>query len=145
VDGDWYEIKLDSGTAFILSSLTTRGPDDVIKVDEPYLDVPTGCYIVFDMKRGDMDVHFILSGKKQSDILVDIYRPKETRPLKVEAQLEKTFTDTNEPYIYQYYSYNVSWPSQGRYQLELTFNGKTRTLAWEFGTRGAYNIFVQCD
>jgi hypothetical protein len=145
VDGDWYEIKVDGGTAFILSSLTTRGPDDVIKVDEPYLDVPTGCYIVFDMKRGDMNVNFILSGKKQSDILVDIYRPKETRPLKVEAQLDKTFSDTNDPYIYQYYAYNVSWPSQGRYQLELTFNGKTRKLAWEFKTQGEYNIYVQCD
>jgi len=145
VDGDWYEIKIGDGTAFVLSTLTTRGPDDVIKVDKPYLDVPTGCFVVFDMKRGDMDVNFILSGKKQSDILVDIYRPKEAHPLKVEAQLEKAFSDTNEPYIYQYYAYNVSWPSQGLYQLELTLDGTTRKLAWEFETRGTYNIFIQCD
>ena len=145
VDGDWYEIKLDSGTAFILSSLTTRGPDDVIDVDKGYVDAPTGCSVVFDMKRGDMEVNFVLSGKKYRDILVDIYRPKETRPLRVEAQLDKTFTDTGDPYIYQYYAYNVSWPLQGRYQLELTIGGKTRKLAWEFKARGAYNVFVNCD
>lgn len=145
VDGDWYEIKLDSGTGFVLSSLTMRGPDDVMTIDKTYHDVPTGCYITFDMKRGNMAVNFILSGKKRDDVLVDLYRPKEIRPLRVEAQLDKTFIDTDEPYIYQYYSYNVSWPLQGRYQLELTLNGKTRKLAWEFDTRGEYNIYVECD
>ncbi len=145
IDGDWYEVKLDDGTAFISSKLTTRGPDDIIKVDEPYFDAPTGCFIVFDAKRGDMDVNLILSGINRNDILVDIYRPKESRPLKVEAQLDKMFSDTNEPYILQYYSYNVSWPLNGRYELELTLDKITRKLAWEFETKGDYNIFIQCD
>ncbi len=145
VDGDWYEVKVDSGTAFISSQLTTRGPDDVIKVDEPYFDVDTSCFIIFDPKRGDMDINIIIAGEKQNDLLVDIYRPNETRPIKVEAQLDKAFSDTGDPYILQYYSYSVSWPLNGLYQLEYTIDGTTKKVAWEFETRGEYNIFVQCE
>ncbi len=144
INGDWYQVQRDSGTAFIASRLTTRGPDAIIQVDEPYLDTKTGCLIVFDIKRGDMDINFILSGTNRSDVLADLYRPNEIHPLPVAAQLDKTFIDTNEPYIYQYYQWNVSWPL-GTYQLELSLNGKTSKLAWELQTRGNYNIYVDCS
>lgn len=144
-DGDWYEVQLDDGTtAFIASRLTTAGPDAVISVDESYTDEKTGCLIAFDMKRGDAEVQLILAGDKRGDLLADLYRPNETRPLRVEAQLDKTFIDTGDPYILQYYRYNVSWPT-GVYQLELTLNGETSKLAWELETRGNYNVFVVCN
>lgn len=145
IDGDWYEVKVDNGTAFISSQLTTRGPDEVINITEGYFDAENSCFIIGDPKRGDMDVSIIISGEKQDDLLVDIYRPNETRPLKVEAQLDKTFTDTGDLYILQYYAYNVSWPLNGLYQLEYTLDGTTKKVAWEFDTRAEYNIFVQCD
>ncbi|MEO8612488.1 MAG: SH3 domain-containing protein [Chloroflexota bacterium] len=144
-DSDWYEVQLDDGTtAFIATRLTTTGPDAVIKVDEPYLDAKTGCGIAFDVKRGDADINLILTGEKRSDLVVDLYRPNESHPLRVEGQLDKTFIDTGDPYIYQYYRYNVSWPT-GVYQLELTINGETSKLAWELETRGDYSIYVVCN
>jgi Bacterial SH3 domain len=145
VDGDWYEVRLDTGTAFIASSLTTRGPDEVISVDDTHFDAPTGCYIAFDQKRGDMAVNIIIYGKKRNDVLVDLYRPADTKPLRVDAQYDKTFTDTNDPYIDQYYAWSVSWPLQGRYQLEVVLDGTTRKFAWEFKEKGDYAIFVGCD
>lgn len=141
---DWYEVQTADGTAYIASWLTTRGPDAVISTTEGYEDENTGCYIVFDIKRGDMDINLILAGTKQSDIYVDLYRPNENRPLTVEGQFDKTFIDTNEPYIHQYYNWNVGWP-QGNYQLEIMLNGATSRLSWELETRGDYNIYVICD
>lgn len=144
IEGDWYEVELDDGsTAFISSSLTVRGPDAIISVEEPYLDSLTGCIIAFDMKRGDMGINLILSGDARGDVIADLFRPNENRSLQVEGQLDKTFIDTGEPYIHQYYRFNVSWPN-GIYQLEISLDGKTSKLAWELKTRGDYNIFIHC-
>jgi hypothetical protein len=143
-DGDWYEVQTDDGTAFIASWLTTRGPDDVIQVGERYSDIKTGCDIVFDIARGDMDINLILTGDNRNSVVVDLYRPNETNPLRVEGQLDKTFIDTGDPYIHQYYSFGLFWPL-GIYQLEMQAGGETSMLAWELKDRGDYNIFVLCD
>jgi uncharacterized protein YgiM (DUF1202 family) len=145
IDGDWYQVELEDGaTAFIASNLTTRGPDAVISVDDFYTDPKTGCEVAFNMKRGDAAINLIISGEQRFDVLVDLYRPNETHALRVEGQLEKQFTDTDEPYIHQYYSWNVSWPL-GVYQLEITLDGETSKIAWDLETRGDYNVFVMCD
>jgi hypothetical protein len=142
-EGDWYEVETDDGTAFIASFLTTRGPDAVIQTDEAYLDVATGCIIVFDIRRGDSDLRFIISGDGRNDVVVDIFRPNENNPLPVQGQLDKTFIDTGEPYIDQYYRFNTGW-SLGVYQIELQYNGEISRVAWEMEDRGEYNIFVVC-
>jgi hypothetical protein len=143
-DGDWYEVETEDGTAFIASWLTTRGPDDVIPTDEIYEDERTGCRIAFDIKRGDMRLNIILAESGRNDVVVDLYRPNETNPLRVEGQLDKTFIDTGEPYVHQYYDFRVSYP-MGVYQLEISYGGETSVLAWELETRGDYNIFVLCE
>jgi uncharacterized protein YgiM (DUF1202 family) len=144
-DGDWYQVELEDGTtAFISSSLTTRGPDAIVSVDDFYTDPETGCDIAFDVKRGDMSITLILAGRRQGEIIADLYRPNEIRPLRVEGQLDKTFIDTGETYIHQYYSWNVSWPN-GVYQLEFKLDDTVRKLAWELEDRGIYNVFVMCE
>ncbi|MBI5667303.1 MAG: SH3 domain-containing protein [Chloroflexi bacterium] len=143
-EGDWYKVQLEDGTAYIASWLTMRGPDDVINVDEAYFDPRTGCAIAFNVKRGDPDMNILLSGERRGDVVVDLYRPNETRPLRVEGQLDKTFIDTGDAYIHQYYSWNVGWPA-GTYQLELKLDGKTSKLAWEMKERADYYIYVMCD
>ena len=67
-----------------------------------------------------------------------------TSPLTVEAQLEKEFTDTDEPYILQYYAYNTSWP-MGLYNLEVTVDGVSRLFAWEMEDKADHAIHVYCD
>jgi hypothetical protein len=143
-DNDWYEVQVDDGTAFIASFLVTRGPDEVISVDEAYFDARTGCTVAFDINRGDMDINIIIAGESRDDVVVDLYRPNESNPLSVEGQLDKTFIDTGDPYIHQYYSWNVGYPN-GLYNLELSMDGNVSRLAWELETRGDYNIFVYCE
>lgn len=144
VEGDWYQVETEDGTAYIAAWLTSRGPDAIISVDEAYLDPKTGCIIAFDIKRGDMDMNLILSGSDRGRVVADLYRPNETAPVRVEGQLDKTFIDTGDPYIHQYYSWNAWWPN-GVYQLEVTRDGETSRLAWELETQGDYNIFVYCE
>lgn len=143
-EADWYEVKTDDGSAFIASFLVTRGPDATIPVDEAYADSKTGCVIAFDIKRGNMDMNIILAGDSRGEVTVDLYRPKESAPLKVEGQLDKTFIDTGDPYIHQYYRYNLGWP-KGLYNLEISRGSLTSKLAWELETTGDYNIFVYCE
>ncbi len=143
VNGDWYEVQYGNGTAFIASWLTTRGPDAIVQTDQPYADPRTGCVVVFTMKRGDMDITVILSGTHRNSVLADLYRPSESRPLPVAGQLDKTFIDTGEPYLDQYYSWNIGW-TEGTYQLELSANGQTSRLAWELENRGDYYIYIDC-
>lgn len=141
---DWYEIEFEDSTGFVASWLTTRGPDAIISTSDPYMDTRTGCYVVFDPKRGDMNIALILAGELQDDVLVDLYRPSETRPLQVANQYDKTFIDTGESYIHQVYSWNVGWP-QGMYQLEISLDGAVSRLGWELENRADYNIFVMCE
>ncbi len=143
-EGDWYEVQLDNGTAYISSSVTTPGPDAVIQTDQTYTDPKTGCMVAFDIKRGSSDISLILAGKHQDKIVADLYRPRENNPLRVEGQLDKTFTDTGDPYILQYYSFDVSWP-KGVYQLTISINGQSSRLAWTLDTSGIYNIYIYCD
>jgi hypothetical protein len=143
-EGDWYQIEDENGPAYIATFLVTRGPDTVIDVDELFVDPRTECRVAFDIKRGDENLVFAIAGERQSDVTVDLYRPNNTIPLEVQAQLNKNFTDTGEPYIYQYYSWNTRWPL-GTYQLEITLDGKTSLLAWEMKEAGDYTVFVLCD
>jgi hypothetical protein len=144
VDEDWYEVEFEGGTAFIASWLVTRGPDTIIQVDEVYRNEEMGCIVAFDIQRGDTDLNIIISGERQRDIFVDLYRPNESNPLDVEGQLDKNFTDTGEPYVHQYYNWGLYWPD-GVYQLEITLDDETVILAWELEDGGEYNIFVNCD
>lgn len=143
--GDWYQIQLSSGeTAFIAGFLVRRGPDAVISTDEAYFDQTTGCYVAFDIRRGTSDLRVILTGARMREVVVDVFRPNESVALRVQGQLDKTFIDTGEPYIHQYYSWNVGFPL-GMYNLEITLDGRTSRLAWEMETSGDYNIFVLCE
>lgn len=144
VDGEWYEVEDENGPAFIADFLVTRGPDVVIDVAEGYFDAEMGCSLTFVVKRGDADLAIVMAGEKQRDIVIDLYRPNTTSPLAVEGQLDKTFIDTGDTYILQYYRYNTGW-SLGAYRLELTVGDETRMFGWEMEEKGDYTIHVYCN
>lgn len=143
-DGDWYEVKFERGTAFIAGWLTTRLPDVVIETGEPYAIMDLGCIVVPDSRRGDMDINIIITGDRMSDVTVDLYRPNEENPLRVEGQLDKTFIDTGDAYLHQYYRWN-QWFPNGIYTIEVKVDRKSYKLAWNMAERIDYNIFVSCD
>lgn len=144
IHADWYEVQHEGGTAFIASWLTARAADNVISVDEPYRDARTGCAVVFDIKRGDADMNLILSGDRAKDIVADIYRPNESVPLRVAGQLDKTFIDTGDLYVHQYYGWSIGWPV-GMYNLEIGLDGETSKVAFELAQRSDVYIHIYCD
>lgn len=143
-DGDWYRVRTNEGEAYIAAQLTTRGADTIIDVSQPYFDPSTNCTVAIDVKRGSALLHVILTGDGMQRIQADIYRPNETTPLPVESQYTKTFIDTGELYLDQFYRWNVGWPT-GLYQLEVQYGGNTSRLGWQMETQGEYAVFVVCS
>jgi hypothetical protein len=143
-DGDWYEVTWENGTAYIASWLTTRGPDVYVDLTEGYQDPKTGCQAKLRLGRGDATIDFAISGEKRKDVWVDIYRPNENTPVEVFAQYDKTFIDTDEPYIHQTYYWGTWWPT-GTYQLELTLGDKSSMIAFDIAQSGGHVIYVSCD
>lgn len=141
---EWHRVNVDGQNGYVAASLTTRGPDAVINTQRRHVDLDTLCVIAFDIQRGSADLQFIISGDARDDVIVDIFRPGETRALAVQAQNIKTFVDTGDIYIQQYYSYSVGWPL-GVYHIELEFEGVTKRFAFEMTQRGTHNVHVMCD
>jgi len=144
-EDDWYEVEFEGETAYIASWLTERGPDVYVDdLSEVYVDERTGCRLVTSERRGDMEIQFILSGDERNEIFVDLYRPNDTAPLDVEAQLSKTFTDTGEPYIQQYYHWGLYWYT-GVHEIELTYDGETSIIAWNVDEQADILVYISCD
>ncbi len=142
---DWYEFEFEGESAYIASWLTERGPDVYIEdLSEVYVDERTGCTIIADVRRGDMEMQFIIFGDERNSVFVDLYRPNDDNALDVEAQLDKTFTDTGEPYIQQYYHWGLYW-YVGVHEIEISYGGETSRIAWNASSQADYNLFVTCD
>ncbi len=94
--------------------------------------------------RGSASFNIAITGEKYEDVWVDIYRGNETQPVPVYAQLDKTFIDTNEPYVHQVYSWNAWWPI-GFYRLEVTFGDQTGVVGFEVTEAASNTIYVVCD
>lgn len=143
-DGDWYEIKWESGTAFIASWLTTRGPDVHVDLTEGYYDATTGCGVFLRKNRGDSDLYFAISGERYDEVWVDLYRANENAPLDVAGQYVKEFIDTEEIYIHQSYYWGTWWPS-GTYRIELELDGESSLIGFDFENGAEHIIYVECD
>lgn len=144
-EGDWYEIKFGRGTAWIAGWLTTRLPDAIVETGEPYIIAETGCLVVPDPSRSsDMDINVIITGERKKDVVVDLYAPTKPEPLRVQGQLDKTFIDTGDTYIHQYYRWNQWFPT-GIYAIEIKIDGEAYRIAWNVTERAEYNLFVQCE
>lgn len=143
-DEDWYEVQWQDGTAYIASWLTIPGPDTYVDLSEGYADTATQCVLYLRTNRGDSDLSVVISGERRSDTWVDIFRPNEPNPLQVNAQYDKTFIDTGEPYILQTYYWNTWWPT-GTYQLEIRKDSISSRIAFDIPVSGDHLLYVQCD
>lgn len=143
-EDDWYEVIFNGEAAFIASWLTTRGPDAIIETEARYTIEDNNCSLYPAAKRGDMDVNVILTGDRQDDIIVDIYRPNDQYALRVDSQYLKTFIDSDDLYILQVYRWNMSFPT-GLYTIEVTLDDETHRIGWNVTERAEYNIYVRCS
>jgi hypothetical protein len=144
-EGDWYQVQWEDGTAYIASWLTTRGPDvHVDLASDPYEDPVTGCLLALNTSRGDSDFNVLLTGERQDEIWADVYRPGEGTAVTVDAQYDKTFIDTEEPYIHQVYGWGEYWPL-GTYQVQITLGDASSMIAFDVATAGEQDLYVLCD
>lgn len=144
-DGDWFEIRIETGTAFIAGWLTSRLPDSLVETGEPLYVFAASCVVVPDLSRSSsMDISVILTGDRKNEIQVDVYRPDNDKPLPVNRQLDKTFIDTGGSYILQTYHWNTWWPT-GLYTVDVQLGRQFEKIAWNVTERGDYNFFVSCD
>jgi hypothetical protein len=141
---DWYEIEWATGTAFIASWLTERGPDNYVDLYEPYLDVSTGCVLLLSTDRGDNDLDVIITGARLGNVWVDVYRPNEANPMRVDSQYDKTFIDTGDVYILQTYNWRTYWPN-GVYQVEVSVGNASSITAFDIKASGSHQVWVMCD
>jgi hypothetical protein len=111
---------------------------------EPYEDPVTGCLLALNTSRGDSDFNVLLTGERQDEIWADVYRPGEGTAVTVDAQYDKTFIDTEEPYIHQVYSWGEYWPL-GTYQVQITLGDASSMIAFDVATTGEQDLYVLCD
>lgn len=143
-DDQWYQVEWEDGTAYIAGWLTTRGPDVFVDLVEGYEDEATGCVLALRTSRGDSSFEFAISGEHHEDVWVDIFRPGDTSPVRVDAQYDKEFLDTKDPYIHQVYYWTTWWPI-GTYNIELRLGDATSMIAFDITENADHLIYVHCD
>jgi hypothetical protein len=144
VEEKWYLVKWESGTAYVASWLVARGPDVHVDLNEGYSDPNTGCQLKLRTNRGDADLSVAISGDRQGEAWVDVYRPNESAPVTVDAQYDKEFIDTEEPYIHQFYPWGTYWPT-GTYQVSVTVGDASSMIAFDINESGEQLLYVNCD
>ena len=104
----------------------------------------SGCQFGTNERRGGMDLDVAISGRGRNNAWVDVYPPGASQPLAVAAQYDKTFIDSDEPYIHQVYS-SRDLTQVGRYKVAVRHAGKSYTwyLQVRDGTRST--AYIECN
>ena len=124
----------------------TPRSNKTLTTGKTYKDWNTGCTILISGMRGEWDLNFILKGDRRREIVADVFLPRTEARERVRGQLHKTFIDTGELYIHQYYSWGSRrWPD-GDFRIRIRLDGKISTFTWSTPRRmgGDFNIFVDC-
>ncbi len=119
-------------------------PDKVLETGEFYRDRNTGCEVFVESEGFDGDLNIVLFKNRREDVVVNVYRPNQSSPLRVSDRFNDVSEDTGEPFIWQYYSVDFAW-LEGLYRLEITLDGRTSLLAWRLERAGDQVIYVFCD
>ena len=119
-------------------------PPRVLETDVFYRDDHTGCDIIIDPEPLDGDLNLALAGDRYRDIEARVYRLGSDTPLRYTDRLDDFFTESEEPFIWQYYS--VTTPlDDGLYLLEVELDGRTTLAYWNLERGGDQLIYVFCN
>ncbi|MDD9955684.1 MAG: SH3 domain-containing protein [Anaerolineaceae bacterium] len=170
VEGDWYQVRSKGRFLWLAGWLTTRvtpmptlpptstprptrtalppSPasdtvDKILETDEVFWDRNTGCYVYIDSEGFDGDLNIIISGDRQNDLKVDVYRPGAINPLRATGRFDDVFEDSNEPFIWQYYSSSLVTPNR-LFRLAIELDGGSSLLAWSTGRTGDQVMEIYC-
>ncbi|MDE0610779.1 MAG: SH3 domain-containing protein [Anaerolineaceae bacterium] len=119
-------------------------PPRVLETDVFYRDDHTGCDIIIDAEPVDGDLNLALAGDRYRDIEARVYRPGSDTPLRYTDRLDDFFAESDEPFIWQYYSVTTPW-DDGLYLLEVELDGRTTLAYWNLERGGDQLIYVFCN
>ena len=119
-------------------------PPRVLEADVFYRDDHTGCDMIIDPDPLDGDLNLALAGDRYEDIEARIYRPGSDTPLRFTDRVEDALADSDEPFIWQYYTVNTPW-IDGLYLLEVELDGRTTLAYWNLERGGDQLIYVFCN
>ena len=122
----------------------------VIQTDRVNRIGDSGCSIEPESQRiGGEDTWFIIHGKRQDNVTVNLIRPNERDPLRVDAIMKRTFFNSGsnfrsgEPFIRTTYADYERFPT-GLYTIQLKIGGNTYNGSWIVSRRDQYRIWVYC-
>lgn len=119
-------------------------PPRVLETDVFYRDDHTGCDIIIDPEGVDGDLNLALAGDRYQDIEARVYRPGSDTPLRVSDRIDDVFAESDEPFIWQYYTVTTPW-IDGQYLLEVELDGRTTLAYWNLERGGDQLIYVFCN
>ncbi|MCY3719245.1 MAG: hypothetical protein OXG07_06770, partial [Anaerolineaceae bacterium] len=111
------------------------------------IDGATGCAVAVPGLGMNDDLNIFRFGERRQEIEIDVYRPGESIPLRVSAEItnfNSSMVNAVGPHILQLYRVTGAWP-YGLYHLELTLDGKIGRMAWRREPGYEYSVFVLCD
>ena len=146
IQEDWYEVATDDGTAFVFNFHVVPGPYDIIQPDEQFaLRSGPKCVIVPVISGDEISyVSILRTGPALKDMTVDLYRPLDDTVLRVEKEVENTFTNDNQPYIIQRYHSSIKFPT-GIYTIAITLDEATYRVGFNMKHEAANIVHVGCN
>jgi len=94
--------------------------------------------------RGEWDVNVAISGPARSRAIVDLTLPGDVAPLRVQAQYNKQFADSDEWYVHQTYRWDTEW-SAGSYLLSIQNQGDKSEAHVTLTSEADWVICVYCN
>ncbi|MCY3947390.1 MAG: SH3 domain-containing protein [Anaerolineaceae bacterium] len=119
-------------------------PPRVLETGVFYRDDHTGCDIIISEEGLDGDLNLALAGDRYEDIEARVYRPGSDTPLRHTDRLDDFFAESDEPFIWQYYSVTTPW-DDGLYLLEVEVDGRTVLAYWNLERGGDQVLYAFCN
>ena len=138
-----YALLVDCDAPSPGGSGSGRGPV-MLELEESQHDPVTGCIVVLFPESADDDLDILLQGERREEVAARVLGPDERRPRPYDGRLNRTFADSDEPYVLQYYSANQGWPA-GLYRLELELEGRVSEFGWHMESPRDQSLLILCD
>ncbi len=144
VEGDWYQVQVDSELVWLAGWLTTRAPDEVFEGKAIHLDPNTNCVIFLGVEELYDDLNIILGGDRSNDVSFAFYPPGERTPLTVSDRSTVDLDGSDGPTIENAFS-GIRVTANQPYRLQIELDDGNSLLEWYPAHSGGAGIFIMCN
>ena len=146
IDDDWLTIRRGARRLY-----RARGDVDKLSLEmrikdtTPTFQVHAGCFIMPRLGPGrEMSVEFIIAGKRQEQVMVDLWPPGVDSALPIASREAGRDPHTGSPVIVQRYDAQPHL-LPGEYIIGLAADGHRYRIAWDVTRAGPYRVNVGCE